>query len=48
MGVGEAPTTPAAPEYPQPIDNTMTILGVGIAMIIAVAIVGLMLLRKRP
>jgi hypothetical protein len=48
MGVGEAPTTPTTIEYPQPIDNTMTIVGVGIAMIIAVAIVGILLLRKKP
>lgn len=40
-----------SPEFPQPIDNTMTILGVGIAILIAVAIVGIilaMMLRKRP
>jgi hypothetical protein len=50
MTVGEAPATPTTPEYPQPIDNTMTIVGVGIAMIIAVAIVGLLIVRmlKKP
>ncbi len=47
------PAAPAAQtgEYPQPIDNTMTIVGVGVAILIAVAIVGAilaMMLRKRP
>ena len=35
----------------QPVDNTMTIVGVGVAIIIVVAIVGaltIMMLRKRP
>ncbi len=39
------------PQPVQPVDNTMTIVGVGVAMIIAVAIVGaliMMMLRKRP
>ncbi len=40
-----APTEP--PEYPTPIDNTMTILGVGVAILIAIAIVGLLILRKK-
>jgi outer membrane protein assembly factor BamB len=48
MTVGEEALTPAGPEYPQPIDNTLTIVGVGIAMIIAVAIATLLILRKRP
>ncbi|MCW4045144.1 MAG: PQQ-binding-like beta-propeller repeat protein [Candidatus Bathyarchaeota archaeon] len=43
----EAPPATAAPEYPQPIDNTLTIIGVGIAMILALAIVGILLLRKK-
>ena len=47
------PTTPPTqtPEYPQPIDNTMTIVGVGAALLIAIAIVGaviVLMLRKRP
>jgi hypothetical protein len=43
------PTPAATPpvEYPQPIDNTMTIIVVGIAIIIAVAIVGILILRKK-
>ena len=31
------------PEYPQPIDNTMTVVGVGVAILIAIAIVGAVL-----
>jgi len=48
VGVSEAPPATPAPEYPQPIDPTWTIVAIGIAMIIAVAIVGLLMLRKRP
>jgi hypothetical protein len=48
IDVSEAPPATAPPEYPQPIDNTMTIVGVGIAIIIAVAIATILLLRKRP
>jgi hypothetical protein len=46
--VGEAPPTTAPPEYPQPIDFTWTIIGTGIAIIIAVAIAAILILRKRP
>jgi hypothetical protein len=46
--VDEAPPATLPPEYPQPIDNTLTIVGTGIAIIIAVAIVGILLFRKRP
>jgi hypothetical protein len=46
VGVTEAPAATAAPEYPQPIDSTLTIVGVGIAMIIAVAIVGIWIKKK--
>jgi len=38
-------------EYPQPVDNTMTVVGVGVALLAAIAIVGaliLITLRKRP
>jgi PQQ-like domain len=38
------------PAYPQPVDNTMTIVGVGIAVIIAIAIVGavmVLMFKKR-
>jgi outer membrane protein assembly factor BamB len=47
LTVAEAPETP--PEEPQqPIpDYTLLIVGMGIAMILAVAIVGILLLRKR-
>jgi hypothetical protein len=50
FGVDEAAPPAQAPEYPQPIDNTMTIVGVGIAILIAIAIVGaviVLMLRKR-
>jgi hypothetical protein len=48
LSVGEAPpATAPPPEYPQPIDPTMTIIAVGIAIIIAVAIVGILILRKK-
>jgi len=43
----EAPAATAPPEYPQPIDNTMVIIGMGIAIIIVVAIIGLLILRKK-
>jgi outer membrane protein assembly factor BamB len=45
--VSEAPAATAAPEYPQPIDPTMTIIAVGIAIIIAVAIGVVLILRKK-
>jgi hypothetical protein len=49
IGVSEAPAAPAAPEQPQAApDNTLTIIAATIAIIAAVAIVGLMMLRKRP
>jgi outer membrane protein assembly factor BamB len=49
FGVDEVLPTPS-PEYPQPIDNTMTIVDVGVALLIAIAIVGaviVLMLRKR-
>jgi hypothetical protein len=45
--VDEAPPATAPPEYPQPIDNTWTIIGVGIAIILVVIIVAILLLRKK-
>jgi hypothetical protein len=47
VGVDEAPPATAAPEYPQPIDNTLTILYATIAIIITIVIVGILMLRKR-
>ena len=47
--VTEAVVTPP-PEYPQPIDNTMTIVYVGLALGVLIAVVGIvlaLLLRKR-
>ena len=46
--VGPAPQTPETPTFPTPIDYTMTIIAGVIAVIIAVAIVGILVLRKRP
>jgi hypothetical protein len=44
-----APPATPPPQYPVPIDYTMSIIGAAIAVIIAVVIVGLvLLLRKRP
>jgi outer membrane protein assembly factor BamB len=48
IGVDEAPPATPPPAYPQPIDPTWTIVAIGIAIIIAVAIVGVLMLRKRP
>ncbi len=49
--IGSAPTTINIPEQVSPPDYTMTIIGVGIAVIIAVvisvAIVGVVLYRKK-
>jgi len=46
MAVSEAPPATPAPEYPQPIDPTWTIVGIGIAIIIAVALVGIWIKKK--
>jgi len=43
----EASGPTAPPQYPQPIDNTMTIVGMGIAVIIAIAIAVVLIIRKR-
>jgi hypothetical protein len=47
IGVSEAPAATAEPEYPQPVDPTWTIVGVGIVLLIAIVIVGLLILRKK-
>jgi len=48
LSVGPAPTTTEPPTIPTPPDYTWTIVGMGIAVIIVVAIVGaLILMRKR-
>ena len=46
ISVGPAPATIEIPAQATPPDYTLTILGVGIAVIIAVAIVGILLFRK--
>ncbi len=45
--VDEAPEPTAPPQYPQPVDNTMTIVGMGIAIIIAIAIAVVVIIRKK-
>jgi hypothetical protein len=47
LTVGPAPATPETPQYPVPPDYTMAIVGMGIAIILAVAIVGVLLFRKK-
>jgi len=47
VSVGAAPAQVVIPEQIQPPDYTMTIVGMGIAIIIAVALVGLLVLRKK-
>jgi hypothetical protein len=46
ISVLEAPAVTPPPEYPQPIDNTMTIVYATIAIIIAIAIVGIWIKKK--
>jgi hypothetical protein len=46
--VMEAPPTTPPPQYPVPMDYTWTIVGMGILLLIAIAIVGILMLRKRP
>jgi hypothetical protein len=49
MVISEAAPTPSPPQYPVPIDYTMSIIAAAIAVIIAVAIATIiLLLRKRP
>jgi outer membrane protein assembly factor BamB len=45
--VGPAPTTPAGVEFPEPADYTMLVVGMGVAIIIAVVIVGAILYLKK-
>jgi hypothetical protein len=47
INVDEAPPATQPPQYPQPIDNTMTIVYATIVIIIAIALVGILLLRKK-
>ena len=47
VSVGPAPETPQTPEQIAPPDYTWTIIGTGIAVIIAVALAALLILRKR-
>jgi hypothetical protein len=47
----DTPTVAPTPVAAQPVDSTMTIIGVGVAIIIVIAIIGailLMAIRKRP
>jgi hypothetical protein len=47
FGVTEAPSVTPQPEYPQPIDPTWTIVGMGIVLLIAIVIIGILLLRRK-
>jgi outer membrane protein assembly factor BamB len=47
INVDEAPAVTAAPEYPQPIDPTMTIVYATVAIIIAIAIAVLLISRRK-
>jgi hypothetical protein len=47
IGVLAAPSATPPPQYPVPVDYTLTIAGMGIVLLIAIAIVGILLLRKR-
>jgi hypothetical protein len=48
INVDEAPLATPPIEIPQPFDYTLTIVGTGIVLLIAIAIVGILILRKRP
>jgi hypothetical protein len=48
LGVVEAAPATTAPQYPVPADYTLPIVGTGIVLLIAIAIVGLILFRKKP
>ncbi|MCW4044132.1 MAG: PQQ-binding-like beta-propeller repeat protein [Candidatus Bathyarchaeota archaeon] len=45
--VDEAPPATAPPEYPQPFDYTWTIVGMGLVLLVAIVVVGILLLRKK-
>jgi hypothetical protein len=47
MYVQEAPSATPPPQYPVPVDYTLPIVGMGIVLLIAIAIVGILMLRKR-
>jgi FAD/FMN-containing dehydrogenase len=47
MIVSAAPAATPPIEFPQPIDNTLTIVAMGIVLLIAIVIVGILLLRKK-
>jgi outer membrane protein assembly factor BamB len=46
VGVSEAPPATAPPEYPQPIDYTLTIIGATVVLLIAMVLVGIWIRRK--
>jgi len=47
MNVEEAPPASPPVEIPQPIDPTWTIIGVGIVLLIAIVVIGLLILIKK-
>jgi hypothetical protein len=47
IGVSEAAPATPPPQYPVPVDSTLPIVAATIVLLIAIAIVGIMLLRKR-
>jgi outer membrane protein assembly factor BamB len=48
MYVSEVPTATPTPAFPVPTDYTLLIVGMGVVLLVAIAIVGILLLRKRP
>jgi hypothetical protein len=46
-GVSEAPLATPPPQYPVPVDYTMAIVGATIVLLIAIAVVGILLFRKK-
>jgi hypothetical protein len=47
IGISEAPAATTTPQVTAAVDNTYTIIGTGIAILIAIAIIGLLILRKK-